>query len=275
MLDDWLLILWRWREQEVGAAGRRTVPFSMTWPPEAAAILPQINATTVPQNKPRCVPFTFFPIHTSSYHLTPRSLKPWLTAVLSHSQTNQTEDKSYLVGRYVSALHGTQSLSPCSTHPIAGSCLGLPGPRSHLYNTASLQRKLLARDDEPMARVPKMARDIHCCANLFHFARPASKILRRICVYIYTHTCAEFVYQLPLLPDNTVSEIFLHRSVGARSVDRIFTIGTPSWRWLGDYVTLGRTFWCLLLKQGVAAATVTATFDFFFAFIVEASIKNI
>ena len=43
--------------------------------------------------------------------------------------------------------------------------------------------------------------------------------------------------------------------IGAvRSVDRLFIAGAPVWRWLGEYVTLGRTFYRLLLKQEVTVA---------------------
>ena len=36
--------------------------------------------------------------------------------------------------------------------------------------------------------------------------------------------------------------------IGAvRSVDWVFTVGAPAWRWLGEYVTLGRTFYSLVL----------------------------
>jgi len=32
-------------------------------------------------------------------------------------------------------------------------------------------------------------------------------------------------------------------------VDRIFIIGVPAWRWLGEFVTLDRTFCNLLSKR--------------------------
>jgi hypothetical protein len=38
------------------------------------------------------------------------------------------------------------------------------------------------------------------------------------------------------------SETFLYKLVAVRSVDWIFIIGAPVWRWLGEYVTLDRTF---------------------------------
>jgi len=55
-------------------------------------------------------------------------------------------------------------------------------------------------------------------------------------------------YQKTLQPN-----IFAH--IGAvRSVDWIFIVGAPVWRWLGEHVTLGRTFYRFLLKIEAAAA---------------------
>ena len=78
-----------------------------------------------------------------------------------------------------------------------------------------------------MARVPETARGkislehgIHCCPKfLISFARPASLYCEE-----HTHTPdqAEIVYQLPLLPNNTASETFLHKSGAVRSFDWIF-----------------------------------------------------
>jgi hypothetical protein len=66
------------------------------------------------------------------------------------------------------------------------------------------------------------------------------------------------VYELPLLANNTACETFLLKSGAVRSVEWIFIIGTPAW--LGEYVTVGKMFYSLLLKQEVVAAPVTATF---------------
>jgi hypothetical protein len=48
------------------------------------------------------------------------------------------------------------------------------------------------------------------------FARPMFPYFD-ISVYIYTSYCIETVYELPLLPNNTVSETFLHKLSGAKS----------------------------------------------------------
>jgi len=52
----------------------------------------------------------------------------------------------------------------------------------------------------------------------------------------------ESVYELPLLPNNVVSETFLHKSGAVRSVDWIFITGSSAWRWLGKYMTLYKIF---------------------------------
>jgi len=84
-------------------------------------------------------------------------------------------------------------------------------------------------------------------------ARPASLYceqhiwLRRDCIWITVAT------------KQHCSETYLHKSGAVRSVNWIFIIGAPAWRWLGEYVTLDRTFYSLLLQQDAVAGTVTAT----------------
>jgi hypothetical protein len=62
------------------------------------------------------------------------------------------------------------------------------------------------------------------------------------------------VHELALLPNNTASETFLHKSGAVRSVDWIFIVGVLAWRLLGEYVTLDKTFYNLLFEQEVVAA---------------------
>jgi len=69
----------------------------------------------------------------------------------------------------------------------------------------------------------------------------------------------ETVYELPLLAKNITSETFLHKSEAVWSVDWIFNIGAPTWRWLGEYVTLDKAFYNLLFRQEAVAAPFTAT----------------
>jgi hypothetical protein len=46
--------------------------------------------------------------------------------------------------------------------------------------------------------------------------------LYRIIVYKHIPDCIDIVYELPLVPDNTMSETFLHRSGVMRG-------GVPAW----------------------------------------------
>ena len=73
--------------------------------------------------------------------------------------------------------------------------------------------------------------------------------------------CVETLYEVPLLSNYTASATFLETLVAVRSVDWIFINWSPAWRWLGEYVTLDRTFYSLLFKQEVAAAPVISTFS--------------
>jgi hypothetical protein len=83
-----------------------------------------------------------------------------------------------------------------------------------------------------------------------------------VCVCVYVHIrisdCVETVYELPLLTNNTVSEIFLPKSGGVRSVDWIFIIRAPTWLRLGECLSLDETFNDLLFKQELAIAAVTS-----------------
>ena len=103
-----------------------------------------------------------------------------------------------------------------------------------------------------------LVRGIHCCHNYFCPTRVS--ILWRVCLYIHISDCRETVYALPLLPYNIARETFLHKPRVVRSVDWIFIIGTPAWRWLDVYVTLDKKCYNLLFKQEVVAAPVTCTF---------------
>ena len=89
-----------------------------------------------------------------------------------------------------------------------------------------------------------LARGIHCCPKCF-FLLPNQHpyIVKNMCSYTrILSDCIETVYELPLLPNNTASETFLHKSGAVRSVEPMFIIGKPVLRWLGEYVTLDRTF---------------------------------
>jgi len=63
---------------------------------------------------------------------------------------------------------------------------------------------------------------------------------RRISVHIHISDSIETVYELPLLPNNTASETFLHKSGEVRSVDWIFVIGVPAWAVTGQIHDIGQ-----------------------------------
>ena len=112
------------------------------------------------------------------------------------------------------------------------------------------------------AREPKMAlgkislaHNIHCCPSFCYLFYPTIvSILRTIHVYIHTYLTPYRLYvnyccyQITL-QWNTFPQIWT-----VRSVDWIFIVVAPVWRWLGQYVTLGRAFCCLLLWQVVVVA---------------------
>ena len=52
-----------------------------------------------------------------------------------------------------------------------------------------------------------------------------------------------------------------HKSEALRSVDWIFIVGVPAWRWLGEYETSDTIFYDFLFKQEVLAAPVTSIFS--------------
>jgi len=76
-----------------------------------------------------------------------------------------------------------------------------------------------------------LAFGIHRCPISFYFSSPnIFSAFRRTCECIHMSDCVETVYELPLLPNSTASEISLHQSGEVRSVDWIFIIGAPAWR---------------------------------------------
>ena len=99
-------------------------------------------------------------------------------------------------------------------------------------------------------------------SKLFLFPDQRLYIVKNVWIYKDISDCVETVCVLPLVPNNTVSETFFHKS-GAVSVDWIFITGAPAWRWLHEYVTLDKTFCHLLFQEDVVvAAPVTAPCSF-------------
>jgi hypothetical protein len=93
------------------------------------------------------------------------------------------------------------------------------------------------------------------------FALPASPYCAEcVCVYIHISDCVQTVYELPLLLNNTIVKHFYTNLGRWEVLTGYLSLGAPAWRWLGEYVTLDRTFYSLLFKQEAVAAPVTATF---------------
>jgi hypothetical protein len=85
-----------------------------------------------------------------------------------------------------------------------------------------------ARASEPMACVQDFLGTQHSLR--FHFFislrdRPLCCEEYAYTWYIHISDCVQIVYGLPLLQNNTASEIFLHKSGAVRSVAWIFIIG--------------------------------------------------
>ena len=67
-----------------------------------------------------------------------------------------------------------------------------------------------------------LARGIGCCP------RPASLYCEEcVCIYIHCDS-VETVYALPLLPNKTASEVFLHKPEAVLRVDGKFIAGAPA-----------------------------------------------
>ena len=85
-------------------------------------------------------------------------------------------------------------------------------------------------------------------------------ILRRICVYM--HNLTAYGLYMNYRRYQIIPQWNIFTQIGAvRSVDWMFIVGVPFGRWRSEYVTLDRTFYCLLIKLEVTAAPVTATFS--------------
>jgi hypothetical protein len=91
-----------------------------------------------------------------------------------------------------------------------------------------------------------------------YFARPVSK-LWRMCVYAQSD-CVETVYELPLLANNTASEIFYTNRERCEVLTGCLSLGClPGGDWVNMWHWTNR--FSLLFKQEVAAAPVTSAFS--------------
>jgi hypothetical protein len=72
------------------------------------------------------------------------------------------------------------------------------------------------------------------------------------CVCTHIWLCTDCIW-ITVATKRHCSETFRHKSVAVRRVDRILITEVPVWRWLGEYMTLDRTFQSLLFKQQAVA----------------------
>ena len=115
------------------------------------------------------------------------------------------------------------------------------------------------RDQKAFGKI-SLTRGIHCCPIFFFlFFRPASPY----CAQCVHNTCTHLpVYRLYMNYRcyQITQEWKIFTQIGAmRRADWVFIVGAPVWRWLGEYVTVGGTFYSLLLTGSSSSNTVTAT----------------
>ena len=97
----------------------------------------------------------------------------------------------------------------------------------------------------------------------FYFFHPtAVPILWRLHVYMCTCLSVYRLYMNDRCYQTTLQWNIFTQTGAVRSVGWIFVVEAPAWRWLGQYVTLDRTFYSLIVKQAVAAAPFTYTLFF-------------
>jgi len=96
-----------------------------------------------------------------------------------------------------------------------------------------------------------------------YFALPASLYCKEY-VYIALHisNCVQNVYDLPLLTNNTASEMFSHKSGAVRSVDWISIIGAPAWRRQGRIRDIGQSVLQSSFQTGSSSSPIIATVSF-------------
>jgi len=105
--------------------------------------------------------------------------------------------------------------------------------------------------------------------QIFYFFSPTNVSILWIIyiyIYIYIHIHNIYIYThigisclLSLLPNKTARNLFTQIGSCAKS-GWIFIIGAPAWRWMGEYVTLDKTFYNRLFKQEVEPVPVTSKF---------------
>jgi len=148
---------------------------------------------------------------------------------------------------------------------LATSSFVFPSPELRQWKYQPCWTYYYNRADELMERMPKMARGkvslpsgIHCLPNFcIYFAWPVAPYCDW---YVYTYTC--LCRNCVWITVATICEWNILQTSGVmRSVDWVFTIWAPAWRWLGDYVTLDKTFYSFIFKQKAVTPPVTRTFS--------------
>ena len=133
------------------------------------------------------------------------------------------------------------------------------GPRIKILNRRGHTAVTYIRVVEPMDQSGKASSKRHterfrwnamlgAVSNFYFFCPTSASLCCEEYVYIHIFDCVEIAYELPLLPNNTASEIFLHKSGAMRSVE-----WTPVWRWQGEYFILNKTYYNRRFKQEVVA----------------------
>ena len=123
-----------------------------------------------------------------------------------------------------------------------------------------------------------LTRAIHYSPNYFFlFLLPDQclHIVNNMCIYTHIADCIEIVYELPLLPNNTVSETFLHKLGAVRSVDWMFIIWAPTFAVTGRIRDIGQQ---VLQSSSLTGSSNTASYShifFLIAFLELAFIRNI
>ena len=134
-----------------------------------------------------------------------------------------------------------------------------------------------------MARVSKLAlgmislaRGIHSSPNFFFisFARPAS-ISCEECVCIHISDCVEIVHEIPLLTNNSASEICLHKSEAVWLDDWICIIGAPAWPLLMRIRDFGQNVLQSSFWIGISSSANYCHIFFLIAFLEKTFTRNI
>jgi hypothetical protein len=83
-------------------------------------------------------------------------------------------------------------------------------------------------------------------------------IVKKRCVYTHISDCVQIVFELPLLRSKNKKWNIFTQIRAVRSVDWIFIVVAPAWRWQRQYMILGRSFYSLLLKHEAVSNTVSS-----------------